>query len=516
MHDSSDLPAAGATGEIRSVDAQMVEGEAGDAPGADPEVRPRVFISYSWKQQGWAIELAKRLMQDGVDVVIDVWELVPGHDKYHYMERMVVDKTITHVLMLCDRSYAEKADHRRGGVSDETQIITKEVYSSAQQTKFVPLILEHDDNGEPVKPAYLGSRLHIEFTRSRDDGYETLLRHLYGKPQFPKPQLGTMPSFLDDTRDSAATRSASAVRRDEAVRLLNVGDLTRGTSRIRDVLDIFVSAVESARVFAREDGVHLDELLIARIRDARPERDDAIVVIDQWCRATPEEAVLPFVPDILEQLLALCHVAPVNSHPVNAFDAAGFLTLEFVLHLVALLVKHRKLQALDALRQDSFIVREPNRDRVAGMEAFALWFDEIDDRRRRRLQLNRTSLTADLLKEREHAAVSFRCIQEADLLLFLIARFAGARWYPRTLVYLKPYTEPFDLFLGAKSPRRFGVLRSLLGFGTLEDFAAAFERTFPTADSRCIRLSESMWSAIDLTRLLALAELFPTRFEKTD
>lgn len=47
---------------------------------------PRVFISYSWtstKFQQQVKELAERLVHDGVDVVLDIWDLKDGQDKFH-------------------------------------------------------------------------------------------------------------------------------------------------------------------------------------------------------------------------------------------------------------------------------------------------------------------------------------------------------------------------------------------------------------------------------------------------
>lgn len=39
---------------------------------------PKIFISYSWhpeKNKIWVQRLAERLMQDGVNVKLDVWDL---------------------------------------------------------------------------------------------------------------------------------------------------------------------------------------------------------------------------------------------------------------------------------------------------------------------------------------------------------------------------------------------------------------------------------------------------------
>ena len=53
---------------------------------------PKIFISYSWTNpvhEEWVINLAERLVSDGVDVVIDKWNLKEGQDKFNFMETMV-------------------------------------------------------------------------------------------------------------------------------------------------------------------------------------------------------------------------------------------------------------------------------------------------------------------------------------------------------------------------------------------------------------------------------------------
>ena len=106
------------------------------------EIHPKVFISYSWTVQEWVVELAQRLVNDGIDTIIDFWNLKPGNDKYKFMESMVTDNTIDFVLIVCDKTYAEKANDRTGGVGDETVIISSELCGKFKQEKFLSLILE--------------------------------------------------------------------------------------------------------------------------------------------------------------------------------------------------------------------------------------------------------------------------------------------------------------------------------------------------------------------------------------
>lgn len=79
---------------------------------------PKVFISYSWSSDELVLDLAKRLVAHGVDVVLDKWDLKEGNDKYEFMERCVNDSEITKVLIICDKIYAQKANDRTGGVGD--------------------------------------------------------------------------------------------------------------------------------------------------------------------------------------------------------------------------------------------------------------------------------------------------------------------------------------------------------------------------------------------------------------
>ena len=97
---------------------------------------PKIFISYSWSnpQHQEVVRLwAEQLLADGIDVIIDIFDLKEGHDKYAFMEKMVSDQSVTHVLVICDKEYAEKADNRKAGVGTETQIISSSIYEKVDQ-----------------------------------------------------------------------------------------------------------------------------------------------------------------------------------------------------------------------------------------------------------------------------------------------------------------------------------------------------------------------------------------------
>mgnify|MGYP004694839797 FL=1 len=162
---------------------------------------PKVFISYSWHPEENKIRvqrLAERLMQDGVNVILDIWDLKHGHDKYVFMEQMVKDPDIKKVLVICNEDYALKADARKGGVGTESTIMSGDIYSLAEQTKFIPILMEWK-NGEACLPTFLKSRMYIDMSSNEtyELGYDQLLRDIYSKPLLRKPALGKMPSYLE-------------------------------------------------------------------------------------------------------------------------------------------------------------------------------------------------------------------------------------------------------------------------------------------------------------------------------
>ena len=166
----------------------------------------KIFISYAWgskEHQEWVVNLGTRLMDNTVDVILDQWSLGLGNDVPDFMEKTVKDDSISKVLIICDKNYTEKADGRKGGVGTETQIITAKVYGQVNQNKFIPLVVQRNDDGTPYLPVYLSSLKYIDFSKEEfyEDSYEELLRDILNKPTRPKPKLGTkVPLYISETK----------------------------------------------------------------------------------------------------------------------------------------------------------------------------------------------------------------------------------------------------------------------------------------------------------------------------
>lgn len=179
---------------------------------------PKTFISYCWtsrQHQQWVIDLATQLRENGVDVILDKWDLREGHDAIAFMEKMVTDPSVSKVVMVFDRAYADKADKRTGGVGTETQIISSEVFSKVDQTKFVGVASELNADGKPFTPAYYKSQIYIDLS-SEDiyaSNFEQLLRWIFDKPLDVKPTLGKQPEFLSDQSVALGTGLERDARR---------------------------------------------------------------------------------------------------------------------------------------------------------------------------------------------------------------------------------------------------------------------------------------------------------------
>ncbi|WP_262683329.1 SEFIR domain-containing protein [Paenibacillus baimaensis] len=164
---------------------------------------PVVFISYCWttsEHMQWVLDLATRLMEkSGVEVILDRWHGVVGHDRYQFMEESI--KKADKVIVICDEQYCQKANNRQGGVGTETLIITPDVYQYTKQEKFIPIALKKKDNGDYLLPTYISSRFALGMTKPDDfeRDYVQLERLIWQEPQLKPPTRGTKPNFEVNT-----------------------------------------------------------------------------------------------------------------------------------------------------------------------------------------------------------------------------------------------------------------------------------------------------------------------------
>ena len=155
---------------------------------------PTVFIAYSHDSpthKMWVAKLATDLRANGVEAILDQWELGFGMDITHFMESGIRDAS--RVVIVCTPEYARKADAGKGGVGYEKMIVTGELYQDLGSDKFVPLIAS--GSTEDSLPSYLKTRLALDFTEESlySEKVIELVRELHKVPENVKPPVGTNP-----------------------------------------------------------------------------------------------------------------------------------------------------------------------------------------------------------------------------------------------------------------------------------------------------------------------------------
>ncbi len=206
---------------------------------------PKVFASYSHdsdEHKQWVLKLCNKLVENGVDVMLDQWDVRLGTDQTFFMEKL---STADRVLMICTDAYVKKADNREGGVGYEGLIITEQIAEDVKTDKFIPVIRQ--SSNERKMPIFLGKRQYIEFTDDDrfDEKFNELLHDIHGVPIISRPPLGENPL----TKQSSEFETSD-----------------HNLPEIPDKIESVSDAYESAFEFARADDTLGWQELVGKIR----------------------------------------------------------------------------------------------------------------------------------------------------------------------------------------------------------------------------------------------------------
>jgi len=174
----------------------------------------KAFISYSWDSNShkeWVADLAARLRDDGIDVALDKWDLVPGDQIPAFMERAVRESDF--VLIVCTARYKARSDRRAGGVGYEGDIMSGEVLTGANSRKFIPILRE--GKWAAAAPTWLAGKYYINFSANpyAESQYDDLLNTLRGT-RSTAPPLGGAPSSAKTSSAGVTAHSLSSVSLD--------------------------------------------------------------------------------------------------------------------------------------------------------------------------------------------------------------------------------------------------------------------------------------------------------------
>ena len=207
----------------------------------------KVFISYSHDSEdhkSWVYDLACRLVRDGIDTILDQWDIALGSNLSTFMEKGLTNSD--RVLVICTDSYNKKSNEGLGGVGYEKNILTTELLQNQDTTKFIPCIC--NVTYQLKTPTCLSGRMYLDFSNDLEfeTSYNHLLCELYGVSLRPKPELGKNPfSQVEDTRPSIEGRTSVQFFGN---RFAKTFPSVRGIERFRNTTEI----IERLEVFFRQ------------------------------------------------------------------------------------------------------------------------------------------------------------------------------------------------------------------------------------------------------------------------
>jgi hypothetical protein len=440
----------------------------------------KVFISYSWttsEHERWVLELGERLTQDGVVVILDKWDLKEGQDKFAFMEKMVTDTSLNKVLVVCENGYKEKADSRKGGAGTETQIIIPEVYNKVDQNKFIPLIREvADDDFETYMPTYMKGRIAINFSNpsSFEDEYEKLLRLIYDKPLYRKPELGKAPSYLFEEKKTHFKTSKIV----KEMRNSLFKHPERMQFHISDFMEKFKNSLEEFSLENSEHKEDVDQSIMDKIRDMKDLRDDYISFL-----SLIKKGKVDFDIDLIKRLFEELYLytsfrGGSGSYREYQFDHYKFFITELFLYTIVVLTENEAYEDIYYLTHSRYHFEKFQTEVEFSWLRF--YVSSLDEYRNRRLKSNKLSLTAQTLVDRAtYNNKDYRKILlDCDLLLFYISMIAEndrtKMWFPMTYVY-REYNQKIDLLKRMTSKRHFEKVKGVFEVYSKEEMVKAIK-----------------------------------------
>lgn len=249
-----------------------------------PELqRPHVFITYAWGSpfhQGKVVSLAKELARS-CHVELDQWSLRTGENVHAFMERIVNDPRITKVVVICDRTYAEKSRAGKGGVGTETTIMSAPVYEQLQSRhrrddaapiKFIPVVFEFDEQGRPYMPVMFSGAMYVDMSTEEKmaSNMEDLTREIWDRPGLTRPEPVEIPAFMEGPGVSLPSTSG---RWRALQSKLEQGNPTQAEAALQGFLDAALEQWATVQTVSANSATDV-EALRAELLKFKPLRDE--------------------------------------------------------------------------------------------------------------------------------------------------------------------------------------------------------------------------------------------------
>lgn len=442
---------------------------------------PRVFISYSQSDhKEMVLDIVDRLRNDGVDAIVDEYDLELGHDVNLFMERTVSDPEMAKVLLMCDKSYTEKANARKGGAGKEAIIISEEVYNRSAPGKFIPVILEKDESRNPYRPTFIKGAIYCDLSDDLvfEANYEKLIRDIYGRPLRRKPKIGHPPEYLL-SEDGPTFPELNGI-----VRQIQEKNLSK--ERRRKLFFESGSFIVEALEHLAQDG-NVTKPLLERVGQTKLIRDKCLLILKEAYESAAITA--DDIGDFIQKVH--CDVLPVkgvNSYGHSVVEPIDFFFCDLFICSVCMLLEAEDFSALHDILYRTYFLRkhwfadctpEPQ-----SYDYFRKYLQEIEKAgRTQKGNEHRFSIVGDLLVSRELKPYwTAQKIRQADVFLFQIGEFINRNdssksfiWYPVTAAHFYHMTSPLWQKLISKMYCR--RMLPLFELSTIEELQAELRKT---------------------------------------
>ncbi|MRX73644.1 TIR domain-containing protein [Bacillus lacus] len=445
----------------------------------------KIFISYSWSTKefiDWVRDdLATKLLNDGIEVILDQWDLKEGYDIYKFMESMVADETVDNVLVLCDKAYQEKANERRGGVGTETQIITPNVYADANQDKFIPIVVERDENGKDFIPIYMKGRKFIDFSSEElfIANYEHLLRTLYKRPQYRKPKKGNPPSYLfseEEVNDYKFHFLLQQIKSDIFKQRTEAA-----TYKINEFKNEFITSLNSFIIDKTGSAAEVAAVVEDKIDNSLILRNDYVEFIELVLlnNLIDVDFLIGFFEDLYNKYKEIKSNVSGTFYDIQ-FNHFQFLIRELFLYTVTVLINTERYETINKLiNARYFLYREyvQNGKEGADFERFDCYLGSLEELQNKKFERKFYSYMAEKIVNR----ATINKLQKVDLaqtdtLLYYLSvlrtKESDRYWFPRLYVYLG-YSK-IELLQKIESRRHFDKVKALFGVNDIQELKELF------------------------------------------
>ena len=403
-----------------------------------PEQKPtKAFMSYAWttlKHEEWVINLASRLREDGVDVILDKWDLKQGQNTFAFMERMVTSSDIDKVLIICDKGYRDKADSRSGGVGTETHLITPEVYGNVEQEKFIPIIAEKDEQGSAFLPAYIKGLMYVDLSSPErfESGYEDLLRNLHKAPLYRKPALGKAPAHLFESEVSHYQTSNIIAQLQYAIEHRP----KRVKGLLRAFTSTFIQEIQVLELGSIEDANDLHELVMDKIERSEPLRNEFLKLLNMLCE---EGEVDPeWLVSFFEETYPATEFQGNGSFYEMQFDPFKYLVQELMIYTCGILVKNELFAELGVFLNSEFHIFSSRTRQIMTFSDFRKYANSFELQKQKTGSRNHSLQADKYIQKVNFEYLTSSEFVEADELLYFVSTLQKKDtypWFPVTYIY---------------------------------------------------------------------------------